>query len=279
MVTHSPNIAVVCDAEQVIHSNIDRANKNKVIYTLGAIEAPQTNTYLVDVLEGNLLKGLLFDAQGTPYTPGYTAKGKKQYRYYISQNLIQMRDHPDGLLGRLPAHEIETTVDDILRAHLRSPEKMSALLNLEQDNNAEVLHKISEIQNSIHMAHLIEVAVEKIKVHSERIEIMLNVQELVQIFVRISRMHIDCHEENATIISPYTTHRAKKGAVVIEPEKPDRDIFDLPPEQLKKLIQGFIWRDEHFSGTAIKEIALRENYSQSYVGTAIFGTFDIPQAA
>lgn len=52
MVTHSPNIAVVCDAEQIIHSHIDRANKNKLIYTLGAIEAPQTNRYLVDVLEG-----------------------------------------------------------------------------------------------------------------------------------------------------------------------------------------------------------------------------------
>lgn len=129
------------------------------------------------------------------------------------------------------------------------------------------------------MAHLIEAAVEKITVHSERIEITLNVQELVQIFMRISQMHIDCHEENATIISSYATYKAKKGALVIEPEKPDRDIFDLPPDQLKKLVQGFIWRDEHFSGIAIKEIALRENYSQSYVGTAIFGTFDIPQAA
>ncbi len=229
--------------------------------------------------ETNLLKGLLFDADGTLYTPGYTAKGKKQYRYYISQNIIQMRDHLDGLLGRLPAHEIETAVDDILRAHLRSPEKMCALLNLEQDNNAEVLHKISEIQSSIHMTHLIEAAVERITIHSERIEITLKVQELVQLFVRVSRMQIDCHEENATIISPYATHRVKKGALVIEPEKPDRDIFDLPPEQLKKLVQGYIWRDEHFSGKTIKEIALRESYSESYVGTTIFGTFDIPQAA
>lgn len=64
MVTHSPNIAVVCDAEQIIHSNIDRANKNKVIYTLGAIEAPQTNTYLVDVLEGTRPA---FDNRGAKY--------------------------------------------------------------------------------------------------------------------------------------------------------------------------------------------------------------------
>jgi predicted ATPase len=52
MVTHSPNIAVVCDAEQIIHAFIDRANGNRVVYTMGAIESPQINKYLVDVLEG-----------------------------------------------------------------------------------------------------------------------------------------------------------------------------------------------------------------------------------
>ncbi|MDW9354124.1 hypothetical protein GOA97_06255 [Sinorhizobium meliloti] len=52
MVTHSPNIAVVCDAEQVIHASIDRSNGNAVKYTMGAIESPAINRYLVDVLEG-----------------------------------------------------------------------------------------------------------------------------------------------------------------------------------------------------------------------------------
>jgi len=52
MVTHSPNIAVVCDAEQIIHAHIDRASRNAVIYTMGAIESPEINRYLVDVLEG-----------------------------------------------------------------------------------------------------------------------------------------------------------------------------------------------------------------------------------
>jgi predicted ATPase len=52
MVTHSPNIAVVCDAEQIIYAHIDRADGNAVIYKLGAIESPAINRYLVDVLEG-----------------------------------------------------------------------------------------------------------------------------------------------------------------------------------------------------------------------------------
>jgi len=52
MVTHSPNIAVVCDAEQIIHAHIDRAAGNAVIYAMGAIEAEEINRCLVDVLEG-----------------------------------------------------------------------------------------------------------------------------------------------------------------------------------------------------------------------------------
>ncbi|MBP1152556.1 TrlF family AAA-like ATPase [Methylocaldum sp. RMAD-M] len=52
MVTHSPNIAVVCDAEQIIHASIDRAAGNCVTYTPGSIESPITNQCLIDVLEG-----------------------------------------------------------------------------------------------------------------------------------------------------------------------------------------------------------------------------------
>jgi ABC-type lipoprotein export system ATPase subunit len=64
MVTHSPNIAVVCDAEQIIHAFIDRANKNQVVYTMGSIESPQINKYLVDVLEGTRPA---FDNRGSKY--------------------------------------------------------------------------------------------------------------------------------------------------------------------------------------------------------------------
>jgi ABC-type lipoprotein export system ATPase subunit len=64
MVTHSPNIAVVCDAEQIVHAFIDRENKNRVIYTTGSIESAQINKYLVDVLEGTRPA---FDNRGSKY--------------------------------------------------------------------------------------------------------------------------------------------------------------------------------------------------------------------
>src|SRR6185312_14863460 len=52
MVTHSPNIAVVCDAEQVIHAAIDRTQGNRIIYTSGSIEDLAINRRILDVLEG-----------------------------------------------------------------------------------------------------------------------------------------------------------------------------------------------------------------------------------
>lgn len=52
VVTHNPNLAVVCDAEQIIHCSIEKGNGFKFNYRAGSIEDPELNKHLVDVLEG-----------------------------------------------------------------------------------------------------------------------------------------------------------------------------------------------------------------------------------
>ncbi len=52
IVTHNPNLAVVCDADQVIHARLDKTDGNRVVYTSGAIEDPTITQVIVDVLEG-----------------------------------------------------------------------------------------------------------------------------------------------------------------------------------------------------------------------------------
>jgi hypothetical protein len=51
MVTHNPNLAVVCDAEQIIYASCDKA-ANSFSYTSGAIEAPEIRARVVEILEG-----------------------------------------------------------------------------------------------------------------------------------------------------------------------------------------------------------------------------------
>lgn len=54
MVTHNPNLAVVADAEQIIHVEIDKANGNKFSFSSGSIEDAEINGRIVNVLEGTM---------------------------------------------------------------------------------------------------------------------------------------------------------------------------------------------------------------------------------
>lgn len=66
MVTHNPNLAVVCDAEQIIHATFDRKNGAKISYNCGSIEDGVINRAVVDVLEGTKIA---FDSRGRTYHP------------------------------------------------------------------------------------------------------------------------------------------------------------------------------------------------------------------
>lgn len=52
MVTHNPNLAVVCDAEQIVWSHFDRKDQSRIRYISGGIENPRINQLVVNVLEG-----------------------------------------------------------------------------------------------------------------------------------------------------------------------------------------------------------------------------------
>lgn len=53
IVTHNPNIAVACDAEQIVYCNMDK-NKYSIVYEAGSIENPKIRKHVVDVLEGTM---------------------------------------------------------------------------------------------------------------------------------------------------------------------------------------------------------------------------------
>ncbi|MBL4767855.1 MAG: AAA family ATPase [Rhodobacteraceae bacterium] len=64
MVTHNPNLAVVCDAEQIIHATFNRKDGPEIRYSSGAIESKLMNQVVVDVLEGTKLA---FNNRGGKY--------------------------------------------------------------------------------------------------------------------------------------------------------------------------------------------------------------------
>jgi hypothetical protein len=67
-----------------------------------------------------LLTGRLFDDRGHRMSPSHTNKTGVRYRYYVSQALLQSKVRSAGLIGRVPAAELEALVLAALRQHLQA---------------------------------------------------------------------------------------------------------------------------------------------------------------
>jgi len=75
IVTHNPNLAVVCDADQVIYASIDKQRGSHITYESGAIEDPSINRHILDVLEGTRPA---FDNRDDKYEAVTSAVGTSQ---------------------------------------------------------------------------------------------------------------------------------------------------------------------------------------------------------
>lgn len=72
------------------------------------------------------------------------------------------------------------------------------------------------------------------------------------------------------------TCRAHQDVMIVDAEHaPAKDPLDLPPTELKNLIRGIIWRDEHFDGLTVREIAERESFSEAFIGRCIFRSLEL----
>ncbi len=215
-----------------------------------------------------MLQGLLYDIEGTLYGPVFTSRHDRQYCYYVSQNIKHDRKHPNNIMARLPGHDLETTVEKALRKEI---------LNLTSEKEVTVLNHLLEHHSHIPAHDFVRTCVEKISMGLNQMTIRVKTAGFQQLAEKYLNLKTEARDEVFEITVPFKVGKARHGAIVIRPE--GKDIFDLPTPKLKKIVQGFVWRDEHFSGMALKDIARRNNCSEAYVGTAIFESFELGKAA
>lgn len=173
---------------------------------------------------GNLLKGKLFDCEGNVYSPVFTSKGAKQYRYYTNQAILQDRPLPHGIVGRIPAQDIEALVDNAVQRHLSE---------LTPDQPTPDVTRVT--------------------IYPGKLKITLS---------------------DAEIEVPFEPIQSGR-SFVIPNNVPIRDPLDIPVPQLKALVKGTIWRDEHFAGMSMRDIAAREGTDERHVRRLITNSLTI----
>lgn len=212
----------------------------------------------------NLLTGLIFDEYDHPYTPVFTNKANKKYRYYLNHVLAADKTHPDKTRSRLPAHEIEALIERAVR---------NEVLRLSGDEDGAALEHLLKHQKNIPTYDLIRECVERITVNFDHLTIKFKPKSFTNLVEKHLRISVTGCTDDFKITLPFQPRRGRDGAKIIKSE--GQDIFDLPPEDLKRFVQGIVWRDEHFAGAYIKDIATRENYSGRYVRNRIIASFEV----
>jgi len=223
----------------------------------------------------NLLQGLLFNNDGTPYSPAHTKKPNgKSYRYYVSQNLIQYRDHPKDIVARLPAHEIEQAVITIIGRHITDHPRLAEMLCLDEVEEHDVLRHITK--SALNLENLIRDCVSRVLVGQDEFTIQGNLPKLRQHLENTLHLAVPVRSEIVPFIlsTSFATQRAHRGTIMLRPALPEKSLHELPPFELRNLVRGVIWRDRHFAGEPIREIARKENLSEAGIRKIIMGSFD-----
>lgn len=210
--------------------------------------------------QNNLLTGLICDSEGARYTPTFTNKKGKRYRYYISQNLLQYKDHPNGLIARLPADEIDQIVVKIISDELESTERLALLLQVNPVENYKILKYIADKRLILDVRAAIKSICEKVIISQNSIKIIINAKKTSDFFEEVFSISLNSSQENSEyeLLKSYSLVRRSRGEIIIHVAKArneDRDPFDRPEHEIKNWVKGIVWRDEYFRGAKLSEIS------------------------
>jgi hypothetical protein len=141
----------------------------------------------------SLFTGLLFDAEGTLYTPTHAAKNGRRYRYYTSQAVIKKTEKIETPT-RIPAPDLESAVIERFLKLLRSPEELVASIRDDSQEGASlpggfftgiVARATSTAATWQSLTgpdreHFLRAAIDRVIIHPTRVEIRIRVPQFIQ---------------------------------------------------------------------------------------------------
>ncbi len=226
---------------------------------------------------GNLLKGKIVDAFGNKYSPSFTSKGGKQYRYYVSQALLQDRKPPIGIMTRISVFDVEKAVEATIAKEFLSAEVLANITGLDVFDHKDALRIIVAQQAQIDFRMLVAKAVLRIEVGAEALSAHISCKQMLSALLEILELdaYLEPSCETTTIEIPVAALRPRSGHTIIPAQRKSKsgDPFDRSPQELKDWVRGIIWRDDHFKGMTIRAIAQRDNCSESLVAKMIQYSF------
>lgn len=216
---------------------------------------------------------------GRLYSPVFTNNNGQRYRYYVSWDKIQKKKELESALLRIPAQEIETLLENKLRAWFADIHNLAKITGKNHTTDHEILQHLAASIEKLSTEHVFKIMA-KVIVGHDMLDVHVSVSNLKKVLHEVHGLILRTAprpEDTLSFETPFMAGKSWHGSIVIRPPSKGtpEDIFDLPPHDLRDLIRGVIWRDEHFKGMTIREIAKRDKRSDAFVGGMIRKSLEI----
>jgi site-specific DNA recombinase len=244
----------------------------------------------------SLLTGRIEDAEGNRFTPSFTIKRGRRYRYYVSQHAIKNFAGECKQPTRLPAHEVESRVTERLQEFLKSDGEIFDGLSVTGDSPAVLRPLVAAAKRlaaslpslpSDDLRDLLACFLQRVTIGQNNIQVMIRRSDLRQLLERGNRaiaadlVRLRKPMEPAELICLTIEARRKQygGEVhlVVAPNS-SLSVRHPRPALIKAVARGRAWYEKLLDGKVvdIKSLAGETGLTPHYVRNVFACAFLAP---
>jgi DNA invertase Pin-like site-specific DNA recombinase len=239
----------------------------------------------------SLLTGLLVDANGHRYTPSFTFKKRRRYRYYVSQ--LAIKNPATKSLGpiRLPAREIESRITERLLSFLKSDAEVFDRLGASAESPAASGQLVAAARKlalrwpalrSEQLRDLLASFLRRIIVQENNIEVLISRAELRQVLEKgedfvptsLDRPHKSVHPDDLICLTIDAKLKRSGGEVhlVVPPHSGGAPSPQPNPSLMKAVARARSWYERVLEGKSSNQrsLTLHAGLTRRYIGK-VFG--------
>jgi site-specific DNA recombinase len=235
----------------------------------------------------SLLTGLVEDTLGNRFTPSFTVRRGRRYRYYVSQEVVQRPGENYIGVARLPAHELECRVVERLARFLKSDSELFDLLEIDGQTPAKVREKVTEAKRvaerfsalcSDDLRDLLSSFLRRVVIGEDQIQFMVSRFYLCQLLKNrgneiankpiMERKLTDTSDLITLTIEARMKRYGGVTHIVVPPNPTIESISKTKPPLLKALARAHSWYEMVLEGKALDQRALARHagMTERYVG-------------
>lgn len=223
----------------------------------------------------SLLAGKIFDGKGNYMSPSHSNKGKRRYRYYVSQAITQFRRQEAGSVSKIPASEIEKVVIEEIKAFLFNTKNIQQYVDhYDVNKQKELLLSIKSLQKDIKNSFanvFIRTILSKIVLHKEKIEITLCKTQLLKALEAVAyntplpeELKKETSEPIFITKEIQIAQAARNGSILIISDSKKQEI-NINNQLIKAIVKSHYWNNFLLSGEAKNSIDIQkmENFNDN----------------